>query len=267
MCGFNGFNITTLDCQIMVTTSSSLGMISLGSANILILMRVVLLWDGNRRVRALLTVGFLISWMMAVGFMVATLVILQNEFDFNPFVRMCVTKQPSWTLIGVWASPMLFELMVLIATCFNAVDRPTAASMSMQKALQRDGIIFFVALTILRGINLAFAATMNSDLVMIPLFFVWSMTTLCLNRCLLSSQRSEAIERLRMTIENDPQGARSASPFGIQADQLDDLDISVIPEQLQNELEMQPHPMHRPAYSYDSFPEQPVVGVTTSKWY
>lgn len=39
---------------------------------------------------------------------------------------------------------MLFEILVLIFTCWNAIDRPMEAHMPITKALHRDGITFFV---------------------------------------------------------------------------------------------------------------------------
>jgi len=76
---------------------------------------------------------------------------------------MCVTTASTPLLIGVWASPvsgshllaltdiidvgrlkMIFEVLVLIATCWNALDRPTDGNMALIKSLQRDGIVFFL---------------------------------------------------------------------------------------------------------------------------
>ena len=41
------------------------------------------------------------------------------------------------------AAQMLFEVLVLISTIVNALDRPQQAEMPLTRALHRDGIIYF----------------------------------------------------------------------------------------------------------------------------
>jgi len=38
----------------------------------------------------------------------------------------------------------MFEILILVLICWNAVDRPMLDSMSMIYALQRDGIMYYV---------------------------------------------------------------------------------------------------------------------------
>lgn len=46
---------------------------------------------------------------------------------------------------------MLFELLVLASTCLNALSCPRPASEKLGHALQRDGIVYFLAISVLRG--------------------------------------------------------------------------------------------------------------------
>jgi hypothetical protein len=78
---------------------------------------------------------------------------------WQPVVGMCVNTTTSPYLLGVWASEMVFEIVVLTATCWNAIDRPRAAQQPLTHALLRDGILYFASITACRLINLILAAT------------------------------------------------------------------------------------------------------------
>jgi len=97
-----------------------------------------------------------------------------------------------------------FRDLVLIATCWNALDRPTDCNFALIKSLQRDGIVFFLALTMLRAANLGLAATRRPELALFVVFFVWASTTLVLSRSLLSLQRATVLNSLREAISNHP---------------------------------------------------------------
>jgi len=219
MSAFQPITLSDDTCRTLIVMSTMIGIVSVAIGNILVLTRVVLLWDNNPMVKKVLTIGFLLSFFTTAGAMAATLTRLSPGFEYSTLVKMCVPTTVSPLLIVVWSSPLVFELLVLGATCWNAIDRPTNGALPLTKALQRDGIQFFLALTTLRAANLGLAATMDPKLTMLLVFFVWSMTTLVLNRSLLSSSRASALDKLRVSISTTP---RAASPFGIGLNQLED---------------------------------------------
>lgn len=153
-----------------------------------------MLWDHNITVKWLLSVGFSVSFCATFTMMTLTVVKIFDGIRYNDFAQMCVITTATHWLIGVWASPMLFEVLVLLLTSWNAFDRPRMASLRLASALHRDGMTFFMALTTLRALNLALAITNKPSVMVIAVFFVWSMTTLVLNRALLHVRRVEVIE-------------------------------------------------------------------------
>jgi hypothetical protein len=83
---------------------------------------------------------------------------------YNPVVGMCLATVTSPWLIGMWISEvsrpskqrktyyiahkqMIFELSVLGATCWNALDRPRTSNVTLSRALQRDGIMYFACVS------------------------------------------------------------------------------------------------------------------------
>jgi len=153
--------------------------------------------------------------------MTITVVRLFDSIEYNEMADMCWATKTSPTLIAVWASPMLFELLVLISTCWNVFDRPRISELHFVKALHQDGIMFFASLTILRALNASLAAFHKASLVMLAIFFVWAMTTLVLSRFILNVRRAEvkqALSRPGPILDS----YRTASPFGRLPGQLDD---------------------------------------------
>lgn len=78
---------------------------------------------------------------------------------YNPIAGMCVPTTTTSFLKGIWASALPFDVIVLGATCVNAIDRPRRAHEPVIRMLRRDGIVFFASITALRIVNLALAFT------------------------------------------------------------------------------------------------------------
>ncbi|THH14801.1 hypothetical protein EW146_g5580 [Bondarzewia mesenterica] len=168
-------------------------------ANILVLFRVVLLWDKDRTVLRLLIATFVLSFTATFSTMLVMITILAPSMEWSSIAKMCITTRTSPVLIAVWASPMGFEIIVLVLTTYNAFARPRAAQVHLAKTLHRDGALFFLALLILRVINIIFAATANPGKTMFAVFFVWAMVTLTLNRLLLHIRAAEVAEAAALT--------------------------------------------------------------------
>jgi len=108
---------------------------------------------------------------------------------------MCTASKKTVILPAVWASPMVFEVLVLICFCWNAIDRPRGKDTALTRVLYRDGLVFLSSLTLLRTFNLVMAAVARPTLVLVGVFFVWAMTTLVLNRSLLNILKAGLIRR------------------------------------------------------------------------
>ncbi|KAF5386257.1 hypothetical protein D9615_002432 [Tricholomella constricta] len=150
--------------------------------------------------------------------------LIAGDISFSPILSMCVVSRTSPLLVAVWSSPALFEIFVLTSTAWNAFSRPRDAQLPLTRALHRDGLTFFVALTILRMVNLGLSTTFRPELVLLAVFLVWSMTTMILNRSLLRMKRAGLLDELQDEMEHDVPDPRTQSPFAarprLQADAL-----------------------------------------------
>ncbi|PAV18996.1 hypothetical protein PNOK_0584000 [Pyrrhoderma noxium] len=193
-CFMNNFNeiplINTSTCVKFFTFSSLFSVLSIGIANILVLLMVVNLWERDRRVICLLALGFLVSFFATFSMMVVSVIRLMPGISYLPIVHMCVSTIPVKEIKAVWAAPMLFEVLVLISVCLNACARPRSKDTELARALSRDGIGFFSSLTILRLFNLILTSVARPSLLPVASFFVWAMTTLVLNRAIFNIYKS-----------------------------------------------------------------------------
>ncbi|KAI0075354.1 hypothetical protein K474DRAFT_1599946 [Panus rudis PR-1116 ss-1] len=204
MCGFIGIEL----CRNILTTASILGILSVGIANTLVLLRVVTLWDHRPIVTKLMTFGFLASFTTQLVTMAITTARLGPHVVWSPGANMCITTTTTSVYIVVWSAPMLFEICVLVSTIMNALDRPRVANLKMTQALYMDGVFYFFTLSCFRALNLAFSTVKRSSMVMLSAFFVWAMTTTVLNRSLLRIYQAEAD-----SLEENP-NARPGSSAG-----------------------------------------------------
>ncbi|KAI9068312.1 hypothetical protein FKP32DRAFT_1608913 [Trametes sanguinea] len=197
MCGFVDPAFTDIltcplqGCKQFIFTCSMLAIVSVGIANMLILQRVVILWEHRPIILQIMTVGFLLSFSLQVVSMVFTLLHVLPSIQWSEPAGMCIATKSSHILIAVWASPLVFEVFVLASTGLNALDRPRTLELPIIKALQSDGLGFFLAITCFRILNLILAALSRPSLTFLGVFFIWAMTTTTLNRLLLHLRRAE----------------------------------------------------------------------------
>ncbi|KAI0708192.1 hypothetical protein C8T65DRAFT_740205 [Cerioporus squamosus] len=189
-CGFVDSTFTDTG-QHFIFTCSMLAIISVGIANLLILQRVVILWEHRPIVLKIMTVGFLASFIAQVATMIITLINLLPSISWSEAVGMCIATKSTPLLVAVWASPMLFEVFVLGSTALNALDRPRTIQLPIIKALHSDGLGFFLSITLFRILNLTFAAISRPSLTFLAVFFIWAMTTTILSRLLIHLRRTE----------------------------------------------------------------------------
>jgi len=128
-------------------------------------------------------------------------------YDEN--IDICALTKKVPELIGAWASPIIFEVFVLVAVCWNAIDRPRSVETNLTRSLHRDGLTFFVSLTVFRTFNVVMFSVARPTLLYVGCFFVWSMNTLVLNRSLLNIQK--AAVSMRGTVVGHTKGASSAA--------------------------------------------------------
>ncbi|KAH9917866.1 uncharacterized protein BXZ73DRAFT_105389 [Epithele typhae] len=201
MCGFVH---TTFTDQEFIFTCSMVSIISIGIANLLILQRVVILWEHRPIVLKIMTAGFFLSFTAQVVCMIVTLLDLLPVISWSDVAGMCIATRSSHIFVVVWAAPLVFEAFVLGSTALNALDRPTTTDRPIIKALHSDGLSFFLAITSLRVTNLVLASLSRPSFTFLGVFFIWAATTTVLARLLLRLRRTEVSPPPYLAPSSDP---------------------------------------------------------------
>jgi len=223
------FFFTDQGCRSLLITTTVAAVISIAIANILVLLRVVILWDRNPIVVRLMTAGFLSTLVGQVVMMVLALRNLEPGVVWSPVAKICAVTTTSHFLPAIWGVPLSFEALVLLATIVNALDRPRTAHVGIIGSLYRDGISYFVVLTCLRLFNLILATRADPSLTLLGVFMVWSLTTTVLSRSLFGLRQAEVSE-------DYPPSSGRASPFTVTRNKFVDMTSFI---------DLEPYPQRR----------------------
>ncbi|KAI0058028.1 hypothetical protein BV25DRAFT_1830590 [Artomyces pyxidatus] len=214
-------------CQALLTTISVCAVFSISSANLMIYVRVLLLWEKNTRILLFLGTFFLLSSLATVGCMIASIIVFASTAQYSPLAGLCILTRHSKIFVAVWAAPMGFELSVLGMMLWHALSIPRTERIALSATLYRDGTMFFFAITCLRMINIAFAATGDPNRVDFPVFFVWALTTVIVNRLLIHIRSSEAkieqeelITQMELDAEAEAENAQAYPYYSMRVDRV-----------------------------------------------
>lgn len=175
-------------CVDAFTIGLSGGVISLGIGNYLVLLQVWQLWEQRAGIRLALTLGWAASYIVTLVFACVVIGSLDPLVTpLNGFNTCALSHIP--TLIRfMWASPIVYEVLVFIFTIANALHRPRPADISLVKALYRDGVVYFVSLFILRVLNLVVTSLSPTPFVHVGSTLIWESNVVALNRLIINQR-------------------------------------------------------------------------------
>jgi hypothetical protein len=87
---------------------------------------------------------------------------------------MCIVTKTTALAAIAWAAPLAFELLVLGALVWNALDRPRATSTTISRTIRNDGAMYYAAVAALRAIQTGLMATGKPRYFMLTNTFVIS---------------------------------------------------------------------------------------------
>ncbi|TFY71619.1 hypothetical protein EVG20_g1396 [Dentipellis fragilis] len=210
------FNSTARSDLTMVAATAVLSVYSIGMANLLVLFRVLLLWNKHRVILRILFTAFAVSFALTFISLIYFVVRLDPGVEWSPVARMCILSGTSREYALVWLTPLTYEFLVLGLTIYNALSQPRSSNVELSHILRRDGILFFLILMSLRFINIGFALTQDSRKTFLVIYLVWALVTLVLNRFLLNVRAAEvALSPLQISpLQLSPVSA-PLGPFGL----------------------------------------------------
>jgi len=181
-----------IKCKKLMITISCIGITATLTADLVAFLRVIVLWDKSPRLVLFLFAFLTLSFVVTIGTMIAALIIIAPSIQYEPITQLCWLSKSSPSLIAVWLAPTGFGLTVLVLTAYNALSLPRSTESPLSRILHRDGMAFFVASLLLRCTNVVFMTLTSPGMVGLPIFCVWAIDLIGINRFLIHVRSSES---------------------------------------------------------------------------
>lgn len=185
MSGFNGLLRDERKCQTFVTAIACYSMISTFIANLLGFFQVIVLWDKSPRIVLGLSIALAMIFFTTVGCTIASLIVFESAVGYDPNFNLCYLMKSAKPTTVLWASQLAFDITVLAFTIYNSLSNPRDLKITLRRILYRDGILFFLLVTLIRAMNLIFAIAAEPELAALPAYFSLAVITLACRRMLI----------------------------------------------------------------------------------
>jgi len=186
--GLSRVQLSDTFCRTWLSIALVIGSLSIAISNFLILLRLWILWNRNRRYMVWTLLCFVITQCAVIACTTITIVDLMGSLRYNSAFRLCVITHRG-SIAVYWAPGMFFELVVFATTCYNVLSRPRTHLSPMIKSLYRDGFNYFIILFGLRVANLALTIAAPLSLIYLGVFVIWCATTITLSRFIFKVRR------------------------------------------------------------------------------
>ncbi|KAJ7072045.1 hypothetical protein C8F01DRAFT_1361477 [Mycena amicta] len=174
--------LSTIVCRWWMGFAAFVGWAAVASSNFLILLRLWVIWDRDRKLMVRTLLCFVV--VQTVGLAAACILVWQMRpaLYWNTDLRMCAFSHHIQVSI-LWVPGMVFDIVLFSITWWNALHKPRASNTRLAAAMYRDGLFYFVLLLVLRIINtiIASAPNIKSGLTFVAMFPVlcFTSTTTC----------------------------------------------------------------------------------------
>ncbi|KIJ54957.1 hypothetical protein M422DRAFT_24818 [Sphaerobolus stellatus SS14] len=178
-------------CKHAIGSLSALSITTIAVADIIVLLRVSVLWGRHCFILGLMSISFLLTYSVVIVF---TIIGAKELVEFTSFIRTpaggaCVPLIKPYSILGVWIPGVAFDFLVLLLTTWNACARPRTKETALARTLYRDGIAFFVILAGLRLLNLFM--TLFSKSFLVGVCISWPLVAITLSRFLFHVREVE----------------------------------------------------------------------------
>lgn len=250
-CGI-GPTLSNLQCQCIVLATGMASIISMGIANALILLRVLVLWQDNRNITRRLWGGYLLSLLVTASMMLLTCIKALPGIRWSTDTRTCVPAMKTPFLPAGYGAPIFFEVLVIYLVAYHALSTPRTARMPLNRSLRQNGLAFFTTVFFLRLVSMFAAIYVRASLVFLTVFFIWASVTVNLSHSILRLRRADVKHYL---LAKNTSLDRVASPFELfRTGSGPDFDKDVLEEfddiktEVAEELELRPleNPCQKP---------------------
>jgi len=194
-------------CQVWYAAGMVLGWVTLGINDWLVLLRLWILWDRNRKFILSTLLVFLVSNAAVFILTVIMLTKMLPGMHFEPVIHLCSADSLSNIHIFrfLWLPGLIFQFVMVLSMAWKVFTCPDAL-----KILIRDGYLYFLFLFAINLVNAMIVLNARVSLITLTIFFMWCFTTTATCRMILSLRRSSSADRAKSSDERheaeDPHG-------------------------------------------------------------
>ncbi|KAL0567700.1 hypothetical protein V5O48_014296 [Marasmius crinis-equi] len=189
-----GFAPRPPDCKGLIGTSIFLELVTIGSADFLVLLHLRNLWEHNE---LLMYSTKALYYLMQLAEFLCVFVIsfdMLGKVSYSSELQSCVLQSRS-NMVLLWApglvGKVVFEAAICVLVVWTSLSKPRDTT--RLAVVYRAGLISPLIILTLRIINMIIAAVAPLSLIFLGVFFPWAATTTTVTRMILRSRRLSVI--------------------------------------------------------------------------
>ncbi|KAJ7439215.1 hypothetical protein FB451DRAFT_1302633 [Mycena latifolia] len=165
-------------CETFLWLFGSAAMVFGAISHSIIFLRIHALWDPRTNVARIMIGIFFTCIVATTAIGVLCVLQLQPLFKFSDIFTTCILLSKPRILTIVFGVQSFFDVLILLVSVYNALERPHRNNSEVITSLQNDGLKFLLALFVLRTLYLVSALAGNPGQCFAIVATCWSFTSI-----------------------------------------------------------------------------------------
>jgi len=192
---YGSFTYTDMGCKLLLVITISAATISSITANLLILHRVLALWQDSKRTRIFVCSMHVSSSCVHIALTVIVVIQTWHTALWSADSSMCSMISIPALFPALWTAPLFFEFSTIILVIYGALLTPRSSEVPIRRTLQKNGILFFLFVIFLRLGVVAVSASAKTGLSLAGLYFGWTGNMMFFNHSFIRLRQAETEEK------------------------------------------------------------------------
>lgn len=178
-------NLSDRVCKISLIPVVSSAIICTAVSHVMITLQVDAMWDFNKTITRAMLAGFAATYTAVLAFFIIAMVDLYSAVYFFAPVNTCLVSHSPRFANGIWISMVAFDVFVFGLVLMNAVNRPYRETSEVVSNLNKDGVVFFTVILVIRAFNMIFSLKTGSSETFLVVYFMWAIFAIAVCRLIL----------------------------------------------------------------------------------
>ncbi|KAI3610009.1 hypothetical protein WG66_007331 [Moniliophthora roreri] len=122
-------------------------MITIALGNLVVLLHVWSIWERKSRFVKGIMALYIATHLASIVSLATAVLMIISVTTFSHELRLCIMSDRDVSFTMLWVPELVFEVSMLDAVIWNALDRPRSEKGELEDMLHRDGIMYFAILT------------------------------------------------------------------------------------------------------------------------